>query len=352
MSKFGEGRKFQDPHPLIDLRSSGIPNVSIYVVNKNTESWLLNHNYEEAGGFIANKMDGLTQVDETTLWDAWYQLYPGAVYPIRGKDLLVKIFNYRERYVVASEEQNLKYLTSGAEVHSYRLIKAERVLTASNFKGINKSVQISLGPLRVMLSIPYYWHLAKDGSTKKQGAEKVELSLPDLAFDTRGFVIDLSESVISRFFQLAEGLLENPYTMTAIGSRASDKQSLLMSAIHGLGHALTKTATTVVWCDLRELECNCASPLAAFPTTAPKIYLYERPSSIALGIADIFFRDGGAKLAELLEATKRVFGGCGCAQDTTATGCLDCVLLPYCLERNAMVHGKAAFILLQCLLEQ
>lgn len=72
--------------------------------------------------------------------------------------------------------------------------------------------------------------------------------LPDLAYDTRGLVFEIKEKAIGRFYSKARSSVRREND-----SRASEDESLLLSGIHGLGHALCKAATTVIWCDLRDI---------------------------------------------------------------------------------------------------
>lgn len=83
----------------------------------------------------------------------------------------------------------------------------------------------------------------------------------------------------------------------------------------------------------------------------PRLILYEKPATLALGIADILFRDNGEKLRELLVVTSAMLNSCACTKDDDAIGCLDCVLLSYCLERNKLVNCKAARILLDLIFD-
>lgn len=54
--------------------------------------------------------------------------------------------------------------------------------------------------------VPGYWRMEKSG--KKVKKDYVELTLPDLAFDTRGVVFDFNPQLIETFYQRSRPLLE------------------------------------------------------------------------------------------------------------------------------------------------
>lgn len=143
-----DSKKFVDaPHSIVDLRSTGIPDVVVYA------SGLQNRNASrESGGYKRVADDDvahLPAIDQMNLISAFITMFPGAIYKIRGQEFKVTVFNYSKRYAIVTPIKDCDYHTAAGDRHSYSLVSQEKLLNHFNQSLLNPDCDVYLGQLRV-----------------------------------------------------------------------------------------------------------------------------------------------------------------------------------------------------------
>ncbi|EZG72218.1 putative NF-X1 finger and helicase domain protein [Gregarina niphandrodes] len=370
---------FKDPHQLVDLRATAIPNVVVYVVGKIqgggggylAGDWRLEDRRldESDQRLFADVVKGATPIDEVEMVNAFMTLFPGAVYPHRGVKYVVKEFNPTRQYAVIQKPREIvrHYTKAGDSTHwdvisvshhyqvslrphpetspvrktSERFSPLGETPLGRAFGGETLSgvCDVFCGDVRVRVTVPHYYRVYVGSGGRR--VEKEPLAIPDLAFVTRGLAWRLTDVVWKRFGAvrgLAAARLPSHLHETYVPT----------VAVHGLSHLLLKALAATVWCDVKEINCNCTGAYAVLPGTHfPRAFVYERASGLSLGIVDAVTQD----LAQcMLYQCYSCLLACPCATADRTDGCPECVLLPTCSEKNDLISHTATKLLLQCAL--
>jgi DEAD/DEAH box helicase domain-containing protein len=247
----------------------------------------------------------LSVIDEVDASKAFYSLFPGSVYRLRGEEYLITDLDLKQRRATARKcDVPLAYYTRAFDSTTIRILTQERVESHGR-------AQVGAGMVELRKSVRSYRKYWKAQDLPQES--EIALDLPSFGYRSRGLWLEL-----------------RPCSGHAIKDDAQAEFD--WAGAHAAMHALMRVFPHFVISDRDDLDCACVDESGEPPMEQPRLLLFDAREG-GLGHSDAAYPHALAMVREARCLVEK----CPCAN-----GCPSCIVDARCRQYNRLLSKSGA----------